>query len=138
MSTRATSAGRFEDGPARPEQVEAVFPEALEALSSAIREIAELRREVTRLRASIHLHLLSGGDFTQARTDVSESADSWVSPRARPRPTVGSLQYAREFTAADDRGFDWSAWIQRLPPVTARSEPTAPVRAASDEPRELN
>lgn len=103
---------------ARTQQVEAVFPEAYETLSTAIRELAELRSEVSRLRASTYLLMLSGGDVKpdlKRPTTMGDAPDAWV---REPRYVGGR---DGEDPQLDDDSFDWAAWIQRLPPVKASS-----------------
>lgn len=136
MTSRAVPSGG--PGPARPDSVEATFPEAFEALSSAIREIAELRSEVSRLRASTHLLLLSGRDTALPAAPASRAADAWVSPRARSGASGAAyLAPAPSETAApeplphEDDSFDWAGWIQRLPPVRSPRAP-GPAGPVSD------
>ncbi len=136
MTSRGVPSGG--PGHARPDSVEATFPEAFEALSSAIREIAELRNEVSRLRASTHLLLLSGRDTALPAGLLSGAPDSWVSPRARSvAPGAAHLGHVSSETVApeplpyEDDSFDWAAWIQRLPPVGSPRAP-GPAGPVSD------
>lgn len=106
---------------ARQQQVEAIFPEAYETLSTAIRQLAELRSEVSRLRASTYLFMLSGGETTRAAATPAPRlnrppAASWVrSDVATRRPPVADRP--DDDPQLDDDSFDWAAWIQRLPPI---------------------